>query len=425
MQQIKKNPNEGNRINTIVRTCRLLDRMSKGNPEVPLSHGLYYRMLANYFANITKAQTEGRFVAAYTVWFPVELLYAMNIVPMHIEITAWMTALFSGHYSELLSEASNVGIAPETCSPYRVLVGAFSNHAIPQPDVVLSSSLICDNNAKIGEVIRHIVKRPGFFVDCPFQRTESENGYFKKELEDMIRFLEEQSGQKLDWVKLQENIARINKEIELFHQINELRRNIPSPLPSADFLKLFTVDCLFAGEPQSIEYLETVLQELREKVNTGQGLSYPERFRILSIGIPPVLLQGAVEKTYRECGAVSVADPYSCTWEDGRLDAPEPLENIIRKIYMMPCNVFYGPFTSSLTDKLIKTATGHRVDGAIFYSHIGCRQSAAMIKLVKETLNSIYIPVLILDCDIVDVTVTPEEELCSKLRQFFELLEDR
>jgi hypothetical protein len=114
---------------------------------------------------------------------------------------------------------------------------------------------------------------------------------------------------------------------------------------------LFTADCLFAGEPEPNEYLEAVCTELAEKADAGKGISYPERFRILSIGIPPILLQGAVEKT--------------------------------------------------------------------------CRQSAPMIKLIKEALNSIDISILILDCYIVDVTVTPEEDLCQKLRQFFELLEDR
>ncbi len=87
--------------------------------------------------------------------------------------------------------------------------------------------------------------------------------------------------------------------------------------------------------------------------------------------------------------------------------------------------MYLWALTDQLTDKLIRAATAHKVDGAIFYSHIGCRQSAAMIKVIKESLNSIDIPVLILDCDIVDITVTPEEDLCNQLRQFFELLEDR
>ncbi len=138
-----------------------------------------------------------------------------------------------------------------------------------------------------------MVKSPGFFVDCPFQRSNLENAYLKKEFEEMVRFLEDQSGQKMDRDKLQENIARMDREIELFRQIDDLRRNIPSPFLPPDFLKLFTVDCLFAGEPQAIEYLEAVCRELTEKVNAGRGIAYPERFRVLSIGIPPISASGS------------------------------------------------------------------------------------------------------------------------------------
>jgi benzoyl-CoA reductase/2-hydroxyglutaryl-CoA dehydratase subunit BcrC/BadD/HgdB len=416
-----KSVSEGSRINTIIRTCRLLDRMSRGSPDSRPSHNLYYRLLIEYYSRIIRAQEEGRFIAAHTVWFPVELLYALKIVPMHTEITAWMTALFTGNCADLLSVSAGAGIAPETCSPYRILTGAFTNHSIPRPDVVLSSNLICDNNAKIGELIRHITDRPGFFLDCPFL----EDDYLKKELADLVRFLEQRSGQKMDWNQLQANFRLMDRELDLYRQIDELRRNIPSPFIPADFLKLFTVDCLFSGQPESVEYLEAVVNELQGKIENGQGIAYLERFRVLSIGIPPILLQGAVEKTSREYGVVSVADPYSCAWEEGRLDAADPLENVIRKIRLNPSSVFYGPLTERLTAKVVQSATSHKVAGAIFYAHIGCRQSAPMIKLIKEALNSINVPLLVLDCDIIDVTVTPEEDLCHKLRQFFELLEDR
>ena len=41
--------------------------------------------------------------------------------------------------------------------------------------------------------------------------------------------------------------------------------------------------------------------------------------------------------------------------------------------------------------------------------------------LVGNALNRIDVPVLILDCDIIDNTITPDEELREKLKQFFEL----
>jgi benzoyl-CoA reductase/2-hydroxyglutaryl-CoA dehydratase subunit BcrC/BadD/HgdB len=98
---------------------------------------------------------------------------------------------------------------------------------------------------------------------------------------------------------------------------------------------------------------------------------------------------------------------------------------VVRKIRLNPSSVFYGPLTERLTDKVVRSASDHKVDGAIFYAHIGCRQSAPMIKSIKEALNAVGIPMVVIDCDLIDITVTPEEDLCHKLRQFFELLEDR
>ena len=43
----------------------------------------------------------------------------------------------------------------------------------------------------------------------------------------------------------------------------------------------------------------------------------------------------------------------------------------------------------------------------------------------KDILNDMDVPMLTLDCDVVDPTFTSEEEVREKLEQFFELLEDR
>jgi hypothetical protein len=64
------------------------------------------------------------------------------------------------------------------------------------------------------------------------------------------------------------------------------------------------------------------------------------------------------------------------------------------------------------------------VDGAIYWADVGCRQSCATIKLFKDILGEIDVPVLTIDCDVVDPTVTGEEEVRAKMEQFFEMLED-
>jgi benzoyl-CoA reductase/2-hydroxyglutaryl-CoA dehydratase subunit BcrC/BadD/HgdB len=45
--------------------------------------------------------------------------------------------------------------------------------------------------------------------------------------------------------------------------------------------------------------------------------------------------------------------------------------------------------------------------------------------VLKDVLNEINIPVLTIDCDMLDPTVTSVEDMKTRMEQFFELLEDR
>lgn len=413
------------RIALVVRACQLIARMSKARPEVPKSHATYFQMLADYYKRILRAREDGGFVIAHTVFFPVEILYALDMVPMHTEITAWMAALFSGSCADVLSTSTEVGMAPEICSPYRVLTGALANGSLPRPDAVVWTNLVCDNAAKTGDLIMYMAGCPGFYVDSPFKQTENENEYLKEELEDLVRFLEERSGHRMVWDRLRENVARTDRQIELFREISTLRRNSPSPFPPQDFLKLFTVDCLFAGQPEATGYLEEVCHELIETATAHRVPSSTERLRIMNIGMPPILHLGAIERASAKYGAVSVVDPFLCNWGEGRLDPEEPLESLVKKMGINPVMLTYGPLEERAIRKFVQYGLEYHVDGAINYAHIGCRQSAALIKPLKDALNQANIPTLVLDCDIIDTTVTPEEELCGKLEQFFELLEER
>ncbi|MGB2854604.1 MAG: 2-hydroxyacyl-CoA dehydratase family protein, partial [Dehalococcoidia bacterium] len=159
---------EGSDLKTIIRACRLITRMNQARPEAPKSEAMYYDMLADYYTRLLNARETGDFTAAHTVFFPSEIMYAMDILPMHTETTTWMIALFSGETAEILSAGADLGLAPEICSPHRGIAGAFSLGTLPRPDVMLWSNLVCDNTAKSGELLMEINRCPGFFIDHPF-----------------------------------------------------------------------------------------------------------------------------------------------------------------------------------------------------------------------------------------------------------------
>ena len=159
-----------NQIESLLRACRLVGRMNKNRPDGMKSEQLYYQMLDKYFTNVLNAKQENGFVAAHTVFFPVEILYAMGISPLHNEVTTWTSALLLGNQSEFLTAGAEAGLAAEICSPHRGLAGGYFRGLLPKPDAVLWSNLICDNTAKSGEYIMELDQLPRLFPGPSFRQ---------------------------------------------------------------------------------------------------------------------------------------------------------------------------------------------------------------------------------------------------------------
>ncbi len=415
-----------NQIESLIRACRLVGRMNKNRPDAQRSEQIYYQMLDKYFSNILNAKQQNGFVAAHTVFFPVEVLYAMGISPMHSEVTTWTSALLLGNQSDFISAGSEAGLATEICSPHRGLAGGYFRKLLPIPDAMLWTNLVCDNTAKSGEYIEQLTGAPGFFLDHPFGNSPGEEKYMVDELKDMVKFLEKVSGRKMDWDKLSQNVAEMDKQIKLQAEICDLRKAVPSPFPTRRFLEFLTVDYMFASQPECTEYLTALRDELAEMVKLGKGAVNPERFRLMSFFVPPIYLIAFLEGISQEFGAISVTEPLFTYWKYAPLDPAKPLESVAKKSYMIPeSRTMYGPLGQSTLQDIRDCAREYRVDGAIYYAFIGCRHSCATIKMFKDLLNELDVPVLTLDCDIMDPTVNNQVEVRQKMEQFYELLEDR
>ena len=415
-----------NRIETLIRTCRVLSRMNRNRPDSMKSEQLYYQMLDKYFSRVLTAKESGGFVTAHSVFFPVEILYAMGITPLHNEVSTWTMAMFLGDQNEFITAGSELGLASEVCTAHRGLAGAYFRQAWPQVNAVLWSNLICDNTTKCGELLMDINHCPGYFIDHPFGSSDIEEKYLVEEYRELISFLEAKSGRKLDWDKFSQSIAEMDKQTKLQVEISELRKAIPSPLHSRRFHELLTVDYMYAGQPEATEYLTTLRDDLDAMVKKGQGAVNPERFRIMSFFIPPIYLIGFFEAVSQEFGAANVVEPLFTYWKYSPLDPARPLESAAKKSLMIPeTRTMYGPFGQETLQDVVDCAREYKVDGAIYYAFMSCRHTCATIKIFKDLLAKLDIPMLTLDCDIMDPTINSESEVHQKMEQFFELLEDR
>ena len=409
------------RIDQLIRYMKFLARFYRNQPHVH-----YYRMLQDYYTALHDARENGGFVVAHTIFFPVEIFQAMDLVPMHLEFTSSLMSLFGIDISDLLAEAAAMGLPTEICSAHRIIGGALKKGALPKANAVVCSNLVCDNAIKSGELTMEFNHCPGFVFDYPFNRSEAADKFIVNELKEVIAFLENASGHKMDWNKLSENIVEINKQIGLMRQINALCKSVPSPFQPQDFIKFLVVDYMGAGKKETTLYLQKLSEDLAAKVAEGKGFVNPERLRLMATMLSPWYLQGAIDNILAEHGAAIVCNPNLSDWrEELYLDPEKPLESVARKLAACSPMRMFGALDKRAIDPFISAVKEYQIDGVINFNHLGCRQMGPTFKIYKDVLNELDVPILNIDCDLVDPTITSADEVRQKMEQFFELLEDR
>lgn len=413
----------------LAETVKILESRYQHRKAHPIekSDELWYELLVKYFRRIMTAEEEGKYVIGHTVLIPTEIFYAMDIVPMHLENTAAMISNVLNRFEDSFNAAKAFGLTPEVCSGHRLLAANVVQGWLPRPDAFVWSNQVCDNTAKSGDLIIEAYGSPGFFLDRPYRYTEREVQYFTRGLRDLIHFLEEQTHRKMDWDRLKEVVATSGRIIELYKEILKLRKTIPSPMKNRRFMHLLQVEWYWGGTPEAISFFECVRDEVRKRYEEKKGFTPEERYRLLTLFLPPMSMWKLMDWMEMEYGAVSVAEPYCFHWGEGEIDLENPLESLARKnFYRVICRQMHGPAGEGIVKDSVNDAIEYQAEGAVYWAHIGCRQACACIRMVKDALmEKAGIPTLVLDNDALDPTFAPEEELKTKLEGFFEILEDR
>jgi hypothetical protein len=148
-----------------------------------------------------------------------------------------------------------------------------------------------------------------------------------------------------------------------------------------------------------------------------------ERYRLLTFFFYPAYLWKLLDVMQSEYGAVIVAEPHLLPWCEGEVDPTKPLESLARKAFALYDT---GPLKPFFVDKVLKEAREHKAEGAIYWAHIGCRQTCTTTRILKDALlEEAGIPTLVVDCDLADPTYSSGEQMKDRLEEFFELLDER
>jgi len=390
----------------------------------------YRNYVEPFYETAHKAREEGKLVAWVASTFPVEILLAMDIIPVWPENYASLCAARRGSVP-LCELAERKGFSKDLCSYARCVLGSLFDGenlpegGIPKPDVLVASTCACDTHLKWFQVASRIFKKPLLLLDVPYNvegaNPENLKDYYIQhyvyQLEDLVCILEKHSGIKLDGDKLRKTLELSNRASELWLEIQSYRKNIPAPMGAREaFSAVYFILCV-PGTEQAVDFYERLCNELEQKVKQGVGVVENEKYRLVWDNLP-LWFNLQIFQYLRSLGAVVVAETFSHVWARS-LDPSKPYESLARK--------HLSNMSNCTIERRIELIAGlvkdFRANGVILPTNWGCRMMTIGETIVKKKIQEMTgVSSLILDVDSTDWRNYDEYRVKTKLETFLKTL---
>ncbi len=351
-----------------------------------------------------------------TVWAnlfaPVEILQCFDVHTLSIEC---MSSFLSGFTIEdyFLDYAEDEGIAPTLCSYHRNFIGAVDSGVIPPAAFAVTTSTICDGNTNTFRLLsaRHDI--PLYLLDIPDRYTPEAEAYVVGQINELIAALEETFHRKLDLTRLSGTLERENESKACYTRTLQMMRT--KAYPSTLTLQMFM---LFAnhvdiGTPEIMNFY----RQMEAEVAAAPDFDGINLFWVHLLPFYQETLTGYLNLSDRyQIQGVEMGMDYQ-----EPLDPAHPLEALAKK---MICNIYNGSYErkADLVQEIVREI---EPDGVINFCHWGCKQSSGGAMILKEKMQEIGVPFLVLDGDGMDRRNTSDGQIRTRFEAFLEIIRQR
>ncbi len=389
------------------------------------SEPLYYEMQYKYFKQAREAVDTGQPIIAHATIVPVEIFRAMDLVPILGIFSCINMSMVLKNSVECLNIARGMGLPQEICSSHREMVAYFAKGWFPPPSLFCEMGIGCDTFGHSLRVARELSGKPSFYVDKPYNKNERSIKYLADQFKDLIHFLEEKTGRKLDWDRLKQNVDYSRQIYEIFQEIRELRKAVPSPMENARNWQFYMTGWMYAGTEEGVTWYKTLRDELKERVSKQISCIPEEKFRFVDlffgVGYYSLKILNWMQNTR---GVNVVAEPcwsYQGKWE---VDLNKPLESLARRTYCAPPLGTIDGRIENFINAAVNDARAYKVDAAMWFANFTCRQNSA-IRMVKDALEKIGIPTFTMGTDTQDPNYVTPDQIKEQFDGFLEILKGR
>ncbi|MFX0058422.1 MAG: 2-hydroxyacyl-CoA dehydratase subunit D [Candidatus Hodarchaeota archaeon] len=394
------------------------------------------QIMSNYYHELDHAsRSDKEKIAWCSSVGPAELLRSLGFEVYFPENHSAMLGS-SRMATDLIPYANAVGYSPEICSYLTADIGAYLKNttplskiypdikSIPRPDVLVFNTNQCREVQDWFAWYANEFKVPLVGISTPRNVgnvTNSHIQFVSKQMEDLIKPLQEISNVKFNVSTLKEVLSLSRKCSELWKKVLQTAVNIPSPITFFDGTIHMGPAVVLRGTQQAVDYYEVLLQELEERVNNHEGAVDDERYRIYWEGMPIWGRLRHYSELFANLKVCIVASTYCNSWIFSSFDENKPFKSMA-KAYT---ELFIVRSDESKEEYLKKMVEFYKIDGIIFHDAKTCPHNTnARYGMPQRLEKEIGIPNLIINGDLNDLRCLSDEQSRTSIEAFIEQLEE-
>jgi len=359
----------------------------------------------------------GKGPAAWTTaFFPTEILYAMGITPFSPEVASALLASL-GYGDQLLEVAEQHHSGRDNCTFHRLADGVLQSGLLPPPDVYLASTTPCDGAPALWQTMADRTGRPGFLLHVPLDEGEEGLAYLEQQLRKLVEMLEGMTGRRLTGEGLQRALANVNRTREAMLKVEELRAAYDTSFHAREAISYLYLYYTGMGSLDTALVYEELARDLQEEVKAGAPAAGKDgKIRLLWLHLQP-FYPHPIYDILDELGARVVFEEFNQVyWPE--LDPEEGLRALGRRTL----NCFASGPVERRVRHILRLVDKFKPQGAIHFSHWGCRQSCGGVWSLRSALRERGVPLLDLDGDCIDSRNFSPGQVRTRLEGFIELL---
>lgn len=400
------------------------------DPDVRKMAAVFNRGMGKYWESVVTARDQGRKVAFIPFNFSPEIFYALDMVPVGVEILDTMTMTLAEGIHPYLDLSVERGLPETMCSAQRAVVGLLEAGAMAKPDLLVNGALGgCDPNTKIFEYMGEKFDIPTLFVDVPYYHDRRSFAYYERGFREVVKVLEEVSGHKLDEDRLREVCALSNRASELAAEITELKRHVPNPVPNYFNMNHLAAKLTLMGTQDAVDFYETALDRCLDRFRQGKHVLPEERIRFMFMYTGFYFDNSFYSWFQEEMGVSYVMDVLIFLDHIPYIDTTN-LDTMLSGLAAVNMNL---PMTRQLkgghnmhggwVSDLLYYVERYKADCLAFSGHTACKQAWGVFRVVADRVQKeLGIPALRMEGDGWDSRITPMEVIQEQLAEFFETL---